>query len=242
MVGCLWERNIVSKWSNEMSLTLRQEPSVYKTAVVTEITGGIRQALAHPRVYDCFQSVVGAFAWRKAVINEFVNGAIQDGGLIIDIGCGTCKILNYVTQNVEYIGFDRNQSYIDHARKRYAHRNASFANEELSADFDLKGRKADFVLAFGLLHHLNDEDSSQLFNVARRFLRDAGSLLTLDPVYIPRQSRVARYIISKDRGTAVRSEAAYKALAYRYFKSVESYINLSPLRIPYTGIVMKCSG
>src|SRR5215475_7849831 len=178
-----------------------------KTAVVTEITGGLRKALAHPRVYDWFQSLVGAYAWRKAVINQFVNGAIHNGGLIIDIGCGTGEVLNYLSQTVEYIGFDRNPNYIAHAAKRYAHRNASFANEQLSADYNLKGRRADFVLAFGLLHHLNDEDSLSLFNVAKRVLGDKGSLLTLDPVYVPRQSRVARYIISKDRGTAVRTEA-----------------------------------
>ena len=207
---------------------------------MTEIEGGIRQVFARPRVYDWFQSFVGACAWRKTVINRFVNGSIRDGGVIIDIGCGTCEVLNYLSENVEYIGFDRNQNYIEYASTRYAHRNASFANEKLSGDYDLKGRRADFVLAFGLLHHLSDQECSSLFNVAKRVLRDDGILLTLDPVYVPQQSEIARYIISKDRGTAVRSEAAYKELAQNCFKSVESYIDLRPLRIPYTGIVMKC--
>ena len=97
------------------------------------------------------------------------------------------------------------------------------------------------VLAFGLIHHLDDEQSSSLFNVAKRVLREDGILLTLDPVFVPGQSGLARYIISKDRGTAVRSEDAYKEIARKHFTTVESYVDLKPLRIPYTGIVMKCS-
>ena len=86
---------------------------------------------------------------------------------------------------MEHIGFDRNQNYIAHLRTRYAHRNARFFNEKLSADFDLRGRRADVVLAFGLIHHLDDEQSSSLFNVAKRVLREDGILLTLDPVFVP---------------------------------------------------------
>lgn len=210
-------------------------------AIMTEIRNGIRHALARPRVYDLFQHCVGAYEWRRAVINQFVNGTIPNVRLIIDIGCGTCEVLNYLPDSVEYIGFDRNQNYIAHARTRFAHKKARFISEELSADYDLKGRGADVVLAFGLIHHLNDEESSSLFKVAKRLLRENGVLLTLDPVFVPHQSELARYIISKDRGTAVRSENAYKEIARKHFTSVESYIDLKPLRIPYTGIVMKCS-
>ena len=105
----------------------------------------------------------------------------------------------------------------------------------------MKGRRADIVLAFGLIHHLNDEESSSLFDVAKRVLGAKGVLLTLDPVFVPCQSGLARYIISKDRGTAVRLENGYKEIARKHFTSVESYVDLKPLRIPYTGIVMKCS-
>jgi SAM-dependent methyltransferase len=176
--------------------------------------------------------VAGFYAWRRKVVESFVAAAIPDGGLIIDIGCGTAEVLNYLPPNVEYIGFDRSQGYLNKARARYAHRNARFHCEELSPHFTLRGRRADAILAFGLIHHLDDAMSSDLFRVAKKMLGVNGFLLTLDPVYVDGQSAVARYIISKDRGTAVRTERAYKELACREFSSVETYIDSSPVYIP----------
>lgn len=207
----------------------------------TEIRDGIRHALASARIYGLFQKLVGAYAWRRKVVGKYVATAIPDGGLVIDIGCGTAEVLSYLPDNVEYIGFDRNPGYITRARASYAHRNASFYCEELSPNFTLEGRSADVILAFGLIHHLDDAMSLDLFGVARKMLGVNGFLVTLDPVYVDGQSAVARYIISKDRGTAVRTERAYKELASREFSSVETYIDSNPLYIPYTGIVLKCS-
>ena len=207
---------------------------------MVEIRNGIRHALSSPHIYDLFQSLVGAYAWRRAVINRYLCGVLPAKGLIIDIGCGTSQILNYLPPEAEYIGFDRNPKYIKHAYSRYSHKNGQFFCEEFSPTFDLKGRRADAVLAFGLIHHLDDISSIHLFKNAKSILRENGFLLTLDPVYTNAQSISARYIISKDRGTAVRSEVDYKALACQAFDLVEVYVDLNPLRIPYTGIVMKC--
>ena len=208
---------------------------------MTEIRSGIRHALASPRIYDLFQNLVGAYAWRRKVVERFVVAAIPDDGLIIDLGCGTAEVLRFLPAGVKYIGFDRNPGYIDRARACHAHRDAIFHCEELSPAFSLEGRSADVILAFGLIHHLDDTLTCDLFRIARNMLGANGFLLTLDPVYAGGQSAVARYIVSKDRGTSVRTESAYKELASRAFSSVETHIDSDPLYIPYTGIVMKCS-
>ncbi len=207
---------------------------------MTEIRSGIRHGLALPHVYDFFQKLVGAYSWRKKVVNDFIIANVKDGGLIVDIGCGTAEVLSYLPSHVEYVGIDRNPLYIESARSCYADRNAKFYCEELSLDFALKSRTADVVLAFGLIHHLDDKMSANLFQTARKLLGMRGFLLTLDPVFTDTQSALARYIVSKDRGTEVRTVSAYENLALQEFSSVQVRIDTSPLHIPYTGIIMKC--
>ena len=186
-----------------------------------EIRYGIRHALALPWIYDTFQKLVGAYSWRSRVLSRFVSKAIPPNGKLIDIGCGTAEAIKFLPHGVEYIGFDRNPIYINKARKRFKHLHAVFHCEELSPNFILSGSPADVILALGLIHHLDDNQ-------------------TLDPVFDSQQTSVARYIISKDRGTAVRTESAYKQLALQVFSRVEVTIDQDPLYIPYTGIAMKC--
>lgn len=205
-----------------------------------EIRSGIRHALALPWLYDTFQKVVGAYAWRDRVLQKFVTKSIPPNGKLIDIGCGTAEAVKFLPKGVEYIGFDRNPDYIKKAQQRFGHLNAVFHCEELSTSYLVKGSPADVVLALGIIHHLDDAQTINLLKLAKKLLGKSGFLLTLDPVFDSQQSSFAKYIISKDRGTAVRMELAYKELALQVFSRVEVFVDPDPLYVPYTGIVMKC--
>lgn len=212
----------------------------FRSQNMAEVRTGLRHILARPKLYDLFQTAVGANAWRKDVIEEFLRNGIPAGGLIIDIGCGTGEILSYLPDNLRYLGIDRNADYISYAKERYRHRNAEFLNRELTPDLPLQNYKADAVLAIGLIHHLDDHECITLFQAAKQTLRPGGVFLALDPVYHPAQSAAARYIISKDRGKAVRTMEQYMALYTREFSQIQCDINHAPLRIPYTGVVFRC--
>lgn len=210
---------------------------------MSEVRSGVRHLLAMPVLYNLFQDLVGANAWRRKVVDRAlvpVLGGASRGARVLDIGCGTGDVLSYLPSHVDYVGFDRNAAYIASAQDRYQDRQARFVCDELTVDYDSQESGFDVVLALGLLHHLDDATAESLFRTAKRRLKVGGFLLTLDPLYMPKQSRVARYIISKDRGTNVRTEVEYCRLGCRVFDQVECQIDHSPLRIPYTGIVMKC--
>ena len=209
---------------------------------MSEIRSGLRHLLANPVVYDSFQYLVGAYAWRKRFVREFVQPELHDGERVIDIGCGTGDILRYLPHHVSYVGFDRNAEYIDTARRRFADRAASFECESVGPDSGAKHAKFGVALATGLMHHLSDAEAATLLQAASDSLEDTGKLFLLDPVYIEGQSRLARYIVSKDRGQNVRSVAESVDLCKRVFDNVEYHIDMSPILIPYTGIVITCSG
>lgn len=208
---------------------------------MSEIRSGLRHLLANPWPYNLFQHAVGANRWRRRVIERLLLPSLGKKPSVIDIGCGTGEILRYLPEHVRYLGFDRNPRYIAEASRRFSGRNAVFRCEELTPDFEAQFEPVEHTLAFGLLHHLDDDSARSLFRAAKKVLKPVGSLITLDPVYTHSQSRLARYVVSRDRGSEVRTEAAYLALANEVFERVEVFLDPSPLVIPYTGMVMRCS-
>ena len=100
----------------------------------------------------------------------------------------------------------------------------------------------DLVMAIGVIHHLNDAQAAKLFELARRVLRPGGRLVTFDGCYVPRQSRIARWMLAHDRGRFVRTQEEYLRLASAHFSKVESQIRHDLLRIPYTHLILRCSG
>ena len=80
-----------------------------------------------------------------------------------------------------------------------------------------------------------------LFQIARDTMKPGGKLVTLDGVWTDDQSQVVKYLLSRDRGRFVRSEAGYRELASKVFSNIESSVRHDLLRIPYTLLILKCA-
>jgi hypothetical protein len=88
---------------------------------------------------------------------------------------------------------------------------------------------------------LNEEEAIALFEVAKSVLKPGGRLITFDGCYREGQSRIARFILSQDRGRFVRTKEEYERLAKRVFSQVQLDIYDDLARIPYTHIIGKYS-
>lgn len=208
---------------------------------MAEIRSGLRHFLARPKLYDSFQHIVGAYSWRKKVVNDYVNPILGAGDRIIDIGCGTGDILQCLPHDVSYFGFDRNPVYIEAARSRFIDRDAQFECKSVGQESGGGYPKFDAAIAFGLMHHLDDSEATELLLIAKNVLTEEGVLFLLDPVIVPSQSKLARFVVSKDRGQNVRTLDGYLELCNRVFSCIDYRIDMRPMLIPYTGIVITCS-
>ena len=132
-----------------------------------------------------------------------------------------------------------NPDYIEAARRRWGDR-GRFRCQKVGAATLAAGETYDVVLANGIVHHLDDSEAGQLFDVARRALRPGGWLVTYDNVHVEGQHWFARWLIARDRGKAVRTREGYEALVRQNFPQVESTILHDTLRVPYTILVMRC--
>ena len=97
------------------------------------------------------------------------------------------------------------------------------------------------MLAAGVLHHLDDTRAVSLFNLARKALKPGARLVTFDGCFVAGQPKLARFVVSRDRGQYVRESAEYAKLAEQVFPQVRSFVRHDLLRIPYTHVILQCA-
>lgn len=200
------------------------------------MVGSLRSILSAPWAYRLFAWLIGSHRSRLVFVEEFVR--FRPGQRVLDIGCGTGNLVPYLS-GADYLGFDSSPEYIEEARALFGPR-AAFRCEPVSRHA-VEGQAFDVAIASGVLHHLDDAEALELFRVAHASLRPGGRLVTLDGCYRDGQARLARYLLSRDRGRFVRSLEAYQALAAQVFGEVKTSVRDDLLRVPYTHAILECT-
>ena len=198
-------------------------------------TSGLHRILSAPWLYAGVQRALGTA--QPDLVNTYLRPSLGDR--LLDIGCGTGAILDALP-DVEYVGFDPSAAYIESAKTRFGDRGEFFVSGIEGVSSASVGT-FDIVLAKGVVHHLDDELSRQVFALAAEVLRPGGRLVTFDPCFHAGQSPIARWIIKSDRGKGVRTADAYRTLAEAAFVNVETHLRTDLLRVPYTHIILVCS-
>ena len=202
-----------------------------------EHKAGIRAVLQRPAVYNLFQRIVGGHAVRKRFAATHVRA--QPGQRVVDVGCGPAPMLIWLPA-VEYVGFDISAPYIEAARARFGARGTFILGDSHSLRDDERVQGADIVICVATLHHLDDDAALALLAFAHRILKPGGRFVCGEPCWAPHQGALSRWIMSRDRGASVRTEAEYRNLVGRHFRTVVSVIDQNPLRIPSAGCNMEC--
>lgn len=192
--------------------------------------------LSNPVLYRAFQNVVGG---REPKIYQIIKKICQDFDIthgrkprLLDLGCGEGKLCESVYGYCDYLGVDYSDEYLSHARKVYKDK-GTFVTYNLSSTNNCAElcQDIDFIVAIGLLHHLASKDVLKIKEYI--FERNSNAiLLTIDPVLLEKQGKIARFLVSKDRGEFVRYFAKYQELLTDYKYHLDNFC-----RIPYNHVL-----
>jgi len=201
---------------------------------MSQKTKKLYRTLSHHFLYSFFQKIMSGTSFRKRIVNKFIT---KSNIKVLDIGCGPAEILDSLME-VDYFGYDINPNYINYAKKKYKKKGKFFCKKFTNKDIK-KLPKFDHVLLLGILHHLESQEIKKLLKLIKKVLKKEGSIITIDPIFIRKQNRIAEFIIKMDRGNNVRDKKGYIKLVRNYFSKVKSEVYHQKF-IPYTWFVMNC--
>ena len=199
-----------------------------------QVTTGIRSVLSLASVYRFAQRAIGAEAFRETLASEVLN--VSEGDRILDIGCGTADILAHLP-DVDYLGFDSSDRYVEAARERFGDRGRFVTAAPVDVDDSLGDRT--LVMAIGVLHHLDDETAHEALELAATALQPGGTFVSVDPTLTDDQHAVARFLIKRDRGQFVRTPEQMQHLVSDHFDEVGMEVRHDMLRTPYTHLIVR---
>ena len=152
----------------------------------------IRSVLSRSWAYQSFWHGIGGDRRNRVLVRDYIRP--RPGDRVLDIGCGPGTMAPYLPGS-NYVGFDASAEYIDRAQRQ-----ARFVCQRVSHYTLAERDHFDIVLALGVLHHLDDDEALTLFQIARDAMKPGGRLVTIDGVWTDDQSRVAKYLLARDRG------------------------------------------
>ena len=188
-----------------------------------------------PAIYKLIQKIMMGTSFRKKIIE---NNIKKENLNILDIGCGPAEVIdNFPHSN--YYGFDIDKRSIQYAKKKYPSSNFHFYCKKFKKSELKKLPKFDFVILFGILHHLNNNEVKLILNLCKKKMKKNSKLLTADPIFIDNQNKIAKFFISKDRGKNVRKKNEYLSLIKSSFKKFKIKITHQSFP-PYTWFSSIC--
>jgi SAM-dependent methyltransferase len=190
--------------------------------------------LGVPATFDLYQRLIGAPESKRTFIVEYVRPRRNDR--VLDLGCGTGALLSALPGSVSYVGVDIDPAYIAAAKRTFPGRGqfvcADLTRYRPSLSFDI-------VMAYGLLHHLDDQAARRVVRGASESLEPSGRALFAEPCRTSTQGRMERLLIECDRGRHIRSVADYVELVSVGFAEVAADIMPDTYRIPFTLVILR---
>jgi SAM-dependent methyltransferase len=159
--------------------------------------------LQNKYAYASYQFCVGGTQYRDRLVRDsFITHKPE---IVVDMGCGPGNSLNAISPMSDFVGIDLSAEYLQLARAKSVSAKLICSDVTKSVwmgQFEHKPRS--LYLAMGLLHHLSDEQTSEMLTNLRDFMPRSCTLFTVDPTITGSSTDVAKWFARNDRGQFIR--------------------------------------
>jgi cyclopropane fatty-acyl-phospholipid synthase-like methyltransferase len=195
------------------------------------------EILRFPASYEYFSSLISRNRSLRLLYSKHLQ--VKPGERLLDIGCGTGRLLQEIRVPIDYVGVDLSPRYLAFASNRFKGLGKFIAMSVDACAFRVT-EHFDWAVAIGVLHHLDDKQVIALLEFARDSLRPQGLFMSADGCYVSNQTRLARFLLDHDRGRHIRSQSEYDRLIASVFPDREAIHYGNLLRVPYDHMVFNC--
>lgn len=193
--------------------------------------------LARRRWYHGWKQLISAERAMRMVVADHLRP--EPGDRVLDVGCGDGDI-RPLLGDVDYTGVDFNADYIRSAQS-LADDTTRFLQADVADLPKLGFDEFDVVFAYGVLHHLSDDECLGLIESVSHVLADGGRLVSIDPVFEPTQRTTARVLAALDRGRYVRAPSGYRQVVESHLAIKNLTIRQDLLPFPYSHCVIEAT-
>ena len=148
---------------------------------------------------------------------------------VLDVGCGPGTNTPFFA-DVDYLGIDINESYIESARRRHGRK---FIAADVTAYRVADHERFDLILMNSLLHHIDDASVIRLLEHLRELLTEDGRVHVLE-LLMPDTLSPARFLARHDRGRYVRPLKQWSHL----LGSVLDPVRIEPYGVGVPGVTL----
>lgn len=196
----------------------------------------MKRILAYPRIYNLYQSLIGANAYLKHFSETFIE--TEKYVRMLDMGCGTANIVPFLSSKIDYLGIDFSQKYINYASRKYSKHTFLCGNiceqNQINGAFDI-------IISKGVMAGLNDIELLKMFDVITSLSNKNTRIILSDMNHRNDSSVFEKFIQRHERNKELRSKDDYIRLISQKFK-IDKITELNNVyRIPYSRIVFECT-
>ncbi len=199
----------------------------------------MREILKYPFVYNLYQNLVGCRGFLKNYVETFIKPKLSEGNAnILDFGCGTANIAEFIPKYVSYTGIDASNKYIKYDSKKYPNYNflCKYANDDINLN-----KKYNLIMSEALLSALSDEEAEKMFCTMKAHAAKDCKIVLSDMHYALSNSKFENFLLNHERGHYVRNKEQFADLISRHFKIDKVTVLKKVYRIPYSKVVFECS-
>ncbi len=167
--------------------------------------------MAHPTAYRLWQSPFAEMKFQPVIQFNDMSQVRR----VLDVGCGP-GTNSLFFEDLDYLGLDINESYIEQASKRFG---PKFAVADVCTYEAKPENRFDFILLNSLLHHIDDAHTDRILHQLSRQLTPDGHIHVLDLV-LPETKSVARTLALSDRGDHPRPLEKWEPIFNRHYETV----------------------